>query len=320
MEVEEDDDELDVELVAFLKRLESADLGVEIFCETDVHSSYGALWSEAGVHKTRHKLQESALIAHMEKTGMLWQATDFLEYGCGVATLSHHVALVRRQHQHEHEHDVEVKKKKLQALTFHMLDRASFRSRSRYDYRIRALPQCSTNRITTDVMQWNAKEFFFNLNKKKDGDEERKWLCFSKHFCGFASDIALNQFCNVLLPLNESSCLCLAPCCHALIVRELFLGDLVWLEVEMGLSLDMLKSVCGWATLDLSQHGDVPCKKTHLMRDKKKELGAKAKRVLDCARVRSVQKQLPNSHEIRLVQYTDQSVECNLMIIQQKQQ
>ena len=251
---------------AFLSILENASIP-EAEMRMSPHDSFEqTLFVGCGAKKRRHRLQESSLIQnipHLEST------KQFVEFGAGTATLSFHTSMIVEE-----------------SSMFHLLDRQTFRSRIRTDYRIRQEGNCETNRITKDVVDLDVAELHL--------DPTKRCCWISKHFCGVAFDLMLERF-----PRNANVSLCAAPCCHNLIDSDRFFGDTEWLETELGLSVKSLAKVSGWATLGDSDSGD---------RLRRKKLGKRAKSALNWARARRVGGVV--------VQYTEMSVENQLIIVE----
>ena len=103
----------------FLEALRKADVPSPAVDEAP-HASFEELWGDCGREKKKHRVQESSLVRHM---GVEDDVTDFVEFGCGVAALSAHVAAL----------------KPAKARRFHLLDRQSFRSNVRRDKEVRKL-------------------------------------------------------------------------------------------------------------------------------------------------------------------------------------
>jgi hypothetical protein len=253
--------------------------------ELEPHASFqNTVFVDCGAKNKKHKLQESQLIRNIPLP--LDQVTDFVEFGCGKATLSYHLSLL-------------AKKKR-----FHLLDRATFRSRSRVDYRIRDEGGGWTNRITKDIRD-------FSVDEIRVSSEEQKFCFISKHFCGFCTDMCLRKFVQVFEETHGESRLCLAPCCHALIERKEYFGDLQRIEENLGLNLEDLKQASGWASLKDDEE-DYVCEETQLKRSEKRYLGQKAKLIFDVNRCSMLQQKIGIS--CRVIQYTENSIENRLII------
>lgn len=250
-----------------------------------LHESFEQLWEGCGADKRRHKLQESSLIREMDALGALEGASHVLEFGCGIATFSYHIALAKQKKQKEQQ----------QAVTFHMLDRQSFRSRARHDYRIRALGYL-TDRATCDVFGWVHKDSIPPADPL---------LCCTKHFCGCATDEMLRLFCSFCSQERSRAWLVAGPCCHGLVQRDLLFGSSGQVIEEVwGLPVERLKKICGWATLNGLEDRE---------RKEKQELGRKAKLCFEVARSMALQETLEKKEgthsSVQLIRYTDQSVE-----------
>jgi hypothetical protein len=278
----------------FLARVERAETR-HVPTEEEVHESYESLWRDAGAKKQKHKRQESALLAHLD----LSSVTDVVEFGCGVASLSAHIAAVACARHHDAAEE-EPKKPRVEprGLRFHLLDRMSFRSNVRQDKVIRKLG-CAVNRCTMDVRDLHFDASFGAFGKTDESEQEREYAFVSKHFCGFATDLALKLF--VEQDKKKNVQLAIAGCCHALCQRDLFFGDLNFLENELQIDFERLKRISGWATIDSADSESVD--ELGLTRREKKSLGEKAKLIFEEARARNLP---PN---VRLVRYTSQSVE-----------
>jgi hypothetical protein len=246
--------------------------------ETALHGSFEALFPQCG-KKAKHKRQESSLVNHASSFDTI---TDVVEFGCGVAGFSAHFCLANNQNRN--------------LVRFHLLDRQSFRSNVRQDKVIRREGR-AVNRITKDVLDFSVKEILVQ-------DQKQVFLFATKHFCGFATDVLIDRFRELRREAEVK--LCVAPCCHGLIRKELFAGDCAWIEKELGLNFELLVRVSGWATMNDLENPTV-CAQTGLTRAQKQALGLKAKLIFDTARCRSLE-------NVRLVRYTTESVECNLLV------
>jgi hypothetical protein len=155
----------DQALGEFAQRLKrAADQVPELPLQDARHSSFDTLWSGIGAKKRRHALQESAIISHLDSSGLL-ATQNFLELGCGVASFSYHLARLVPGRVHL------------------LLDRQSFRSRRRFDYRFKELGS-HVERFTTDICSFTRAQ----LRAEQQGP-----ICvMSKHFCGYATDVALS--------------------------------------------------------------------------------------------------------------------------------
>ena len=162
-----------------------------------------------------------------------------------------------------------------------------------------------------DVRDWDHEQLLLlkDDDDEKEKEEEGRVFCFmTKHFCGFATDLLLAKY--VALSAVRPCKLCVAPCCHGLIVRETFFGDLEWIEKELGLDFELLKHVAGWATMN-NLESDVVDEETQMTRRERQQMGLKAKLVFDTARLRRL-------GAGKLVKYTSESVECNLILLKQE--
>ncbi len=271
----------------FVFCLEKADVAMPV-SEEAVHESFAALWGEAGKKKQRHREQESSLIAHLD----LGKISEVVEYGCGTASLSAHLARVAAR---------EEDRKTL--WRFHLLDVATFRSNVRQDKIIRSLGG-EAHRITVDVFKFDFDLHFSSILNPFCSNSQIALI--SKHFCGSAMCKLLENYsANTFSPKIMQ--LAVAPCCHGKIQRNLFFGDLKWIESDLGLNFEMLKKVSGWATLNNLEEG----KKDDdlgIGRREKKEMGLKAKVIFDVARLRNIREK-----NLRFVKYTSASIECNLI-------
>lgn len=245
--------------------------------ESELHEKFDLLFPNCGQQKLKHKRQESSLVCHASK----FEITDFVEFGCGVAAFSAHFCLANKEKD----------------VRFHLLDRQTFRSNVRQDKVLRREGK-SVSRITKDVL-------VFGVDEIVRADQKQVFLFATKHFCGFATDVLIHRF-RELSDRGVEVKLCIAPCCHALIRKELFAGDVAFIEDELGLNFDALIRVSGWATMNDLANPAV-CAQTGLTRAQKQALGLKAKLVFDTARCRMLK-------NVRLVRYTCDSVECNLLV------
>jgi hypothetical protein len=240
-----------------------------------------------------HILQESSLISLMASCAML-QSDNMVELGAGKGTFSFHIAQATQS---------QLAKDNTQ---FVLLDRKTFRSRSRVDYRIRAIG-AKVLRITTDIVDYDLS----TLNA-----EGSACTLFSKHFCGPATDIALDK---IVSQVTGKRHVCIATCCHGIMrecepyggrngeIARLLGGDCSARDWAM------LCSTTGWATVSYNEdEGATICPATGKSRLEKRRLGQLAKCVIDSARVCELRKQ--GFSDAALVIYTDQSVENRVIV------
>ena len=251
---------------------------------SSLHASYEELWANCAVKKIKHKKQESSLINKMVKDGSLDEATHLFELGCGIATLTHHCSLIRSD------------------LCFVVLDRETFRSRARHDYRVRKLQlenEGTFERITTDIKDFDFEKYF------EGRDVSSKVVLFSKHFCGSATDVALEMFSKLRQKFDCRLYLC--PCCHGKIEEESFFGG-------TSEELPFLKYCSGWATMKyIEESEDEVCEKTNLSRKEKREIGEKCKIMIDLKRIEELKKR--GFEHAKLVKYTNESIENKMIVI-----
>ncbi len=193
-----------VDVMLFLGRLEAAAARVadepEVTAGFPMHESFELLWSDAVARKKqKHVVQESSLLAVMQRNGMSCRpGSAVVELGAGTGTFSLHMARAHpdgapRSH-------------------FVLLDRQTFRSHRRVDGRLRALGMRIT-RHTLDVRDFEAAML--------PQDAERFLFC-SKHFCGPATDMALQLACTI--GTNRPTAICLATCCHGIMANTVPFG------------------------------------------------------------------------------------------------
>lgn len=269
--------DVDDSLQHFLRRLDTAAiLDVSDAC-LQPHASFAELYDSSGVEKRRHRMQESQLLRAAQNTlgNGLENCARVVEFGAGHGDFALHFARARKWSN-------------LNLPAFLLLDRQTFRSQSRRDGALRKLG-CVVDRVVRDVREWPLES---------DVGEGSCLFC-AKHFCGCAADEMLRLFVGWK---KRPAWLVAATCCHALIERDLMADKAVaLLEEDWGLNIPDLKKVSGWATLNGLEDP---------VRKEKQRLGAKAKRVIDTARIAAVKAALPEAH-INLVCYTSESVECN---------
>lgn len=305
-------------VASFLGRLEAAALRVaelEVNEGFPVHESFQLLWSDAVARrKQKHVLQESALLGLMQRHGMGCDAgTTVVELGAGTGSFTRHIALAFPATAPD--------------AHFVVLDRQAFRSHRRVDGRMRKMGMHIT-RHTLDVRDFRADML--------PVDSERT-LFVSKHFCGPATDMALQLACNVAAT-GMRTAMCLATCCHGIMSAAVPFGGHVSLHLYLPSMLDvltvlhyaalqeylrdelgfrerddwaMLCSCTGWATMNDTGALDV-CPATGRTRAQKQQLGALCKRLIDQSRVRALR--ASGFADAKLVIYTDQSVENRAIV------
>lgn len=280
------------EVSAFLDRLESClHLVRQPQRCVDRHPSYEELWSNAGASRTKMLSQESSLINVMEAKQLLQEPRTLVcEMGCGTANFSWHLALAKPQME----------------LHFMLLDRETFRSRTRVDYRIRAATKGKVTRVTVDM-----RDFGIEMLPPHEGNV----MFISKHFCGPATDMALDLF--ATLQLNGTRSLCMATCCHGTMAQhEPFGGLKHYIHDVLGLSgphdWEMLCSTTSWATLAVGSDEDFVCPATGRTRSKKRLLGRLCKIIIDESRVRALHRL--GFVNAELLVYTSETVEDRVIV------
>eukprot|EP00124_Ichthyophonus_hoferi_P005090 Ihof_evm3s664 gene=Ihof_evmTU3s664 len=125
----------------------SSELLDSLEIEELLHPSFEQYFSSYGDKKRKHLLQESSLLCHMERHGLLTNGSTFVELGAGTGGLSRHIQLATN------------------GCSNHiLLDRLSFRSRAKYDYMLegRALKPHWVHRITQDMREVNPEALLYS--------------------------------------------------------------------------------------------------------------------------------------------------------------
>lgn len=265
---------------SFLMTLEREVASLSVREISEPHRSFENLFGHSGKRR-KHRLQESQLLAQVPDT-VLETVTDFVELGAGQGDLSLHMARLVTPRAER---------------TFHLLDRQTFRSNSRRDGQIRAMGN-SVSRVTRSVEGYAFEEVRRN--------EPQSVLVTAKHLCGSATDAALFAFSQFRRQGLESGKdqvrLALAPCCHGLVVEDLFFGNAKELREDRGLPVPLLAKAAAWATLKIEDAEDAD-------RMRRRQLGVAAKSILNASRCQNL------GSDASIVRYTRESVECEVLLL-----
>ncbi|KAG0052200.1 tRNA:m(4)X modification enzyme TRM13 [Gryganskiella cystojenkinii] len=184
----------------------------------------------------------------------------FVEFGAGTGGLSRHLQLALENMVADEADNEGANLESLEPFNFVLLDRQKFRSRNQVDYMIRtqARPiKPRLLRITMDVMDLKLQHLqlvheiepgtawpeWTEGGGQVDPQESSKtepthYICISKHFCGPATDLALDwmrqqhQHEQNLDTPQDSYSICFATCCHgicepSLVVAKPYLRELL---------------------------------------------------------------------------------------------
>lgn len=116
-------------------------------------------------HISKHLLQEVSIIGHMQKEGILLEDALYIEFGCGVGSLSRNIQLA------------------CNSKSSHLLvDRMNFRSTKKYDLDL-SFNSDFVKRLVVDIKDLNLEEY-----------KNRNFVIgCSKHLCGNACDLTLEK-------------------------------------------------------------------------------------------------------------------------------
>ncbi|CAD5230768.1 unnamed protein product [Bursaphelenchus xylophilus] len=145
--------------------------------------------------------------------------------------------------------------------------------------------------------------------------ESNSVVAVCKHFCGAATDYGIRCLLNGEKEGLRLTGFALAPCCHHKCVKEEFVGN-EFLK-EHGITSDSqfsaLRHVSTWNCCGFENKEGASTDKTD---DEREELGVRAKRILEYARVEYLRSA---GFDVELIQYVDRRVSPeNLLIVGKK--
>ncbi|CAO3698829.1 unnamed protein product [Rhizopus stolonifer] len=283
---------------------------------TEILNHVAVEQKRAEVQWTKHLDQQSSLIGHMEKNGMLKDKSSiFVEFGAGKGELSGWVKKAVNEENGEG--------------SFVLIDRKNVRNKVDP-----SLVGHSENKSTVQRLLMDIKDL--QLAKVECiTDNEKKVVAFSKHLCGCATDITLKCLMNYVeheksLGRSEPiSGIVIAVCCHQLCRYEMYPNTEYLESIQMDKTeFERMCKMSSWGisgeredqennteeNAEENEHGesfeeeeDTDQTTNHftgLDRAQREKIGYQCKRILDTGRVKFLEKFGFNA---KLVYYVDPS-------------
>lgn len=236
--------------------------------------------SSYGPNKMKHLLQNSSLLGHAKKSGLLQGNTVFIEFGAGRGQLSYYVAQIMQEDDN---------------CLLLLIDRAS--QRHKFDNKLKESPM-PYKRIRADIADL-CLEFMPVLHLYK------RIVSLGKHLCGSATDLALRSMIGGDR-MEEERGVCaagilMAMCCHHRCDWGSYTGkDFMVAHGFTAEDFDVMCGISSWATCgsgrsretsDSEEHvdghthadGQRPIHLT-LTEDERKIIGRKSKAILNYGR------------------------------------
>lgn len=254
------------------------------------HNHFEHLLQQSSHHNTKHLLQESSLVGHIQKHNLLSPDNIFVEFGCGKGKLSFEIRQI------------------LLALNSgtpeHVLVDRQTNFKNRADKHLFDKPS-SWQRISIDI-----KDLYLGGVDAVAQNPEKKIVCFSKHLCGPATDLAIHALTRTLCYKDEQTRpfhgLFVANCCHHRCQWECYTNKPFF--EKLNFTKDDFKLIClmtSWAvcnsnvthteeklvaTSELTvENLTTLLSKDSLPPEMKSQLGFKCKRLIEFGRVEYLQ-------------------------------
>ncbi|RCH92865.1 tRNA:m(4)X modification enzyme TRM13, partial [Rhizopus stolonifer] len=283
---------------------------------TEISSHVAVEQKRAEVQWTKHLDQQSSLIGHMEKNGMLKDKSSiFVEFGAGKGELSGWVKKAVNEENGEG--------------SFVLIDRKNVRNKVDPSLVGHSEIKSTVQRLLMDIKDLQLAKV------ECIADNEKKVVAFSKHLCGCATDITLKCLMNYVeheksLGRSEPiSGIVIAVCCHQLCRYEMYPNTEYLESIQMDKTeFERMCKMSSWGisgeredqkddteeNAEENEHGESFEEEedtdqtinhfTGLDRAQREEIGYQCKRILDTGRVKFLEKFGFNA---KLVYYVDPS-------------
>ncbi|KAJ8663537.1 hypothetical protein O0I10_000780 [Lichtheimia ornata] len=270
------------------------------------------------VKRTKHLDQQSSLLGHMERCGMLDdKSACFIEFGAGKGETSHYLKNALGEVNGE--------------ATYVLVDRKLVRNKVDNALLGHSEKKSTVQRITIDIKDLELSR----VQALSDDKGQRKpVVAFSKHLCGSATDITLKCLMNYVEKERANgnktpiSGIIIALCCHQLCRYEMY-PNTPYLTTSGFEKIDFARlcKMSSWAICGLpdkngenstqdggddhaciaGEEGDADASTNHYSgRDhqEREDIGFQCKRVIDIGRVRYLEE---HGFKAELVYYVDRS-------------
>ncbi|XP_074101494.1 tRNA:m(4)X modification enzyme TRM13 homolog [Cotesia typhae] len=223
--------------------------------------------SSYGNYLKKHLIQNSSLLAHLNRAGLLRENTCFIEFGAGKGKLTYWLGQLI---------------KNTKESTVILVDRSSHRHKN--DNKLKT-EDCSINivRIRADIAD-------LCLNKIKEVKSSKYTVGIAKHLCGAATDLTLRCLTNSTEDTGVSG-LIIAFCCHHRCEYISYVGK-KYLQ-ECGFTPEefpILCSIASWATCGYVKNRQASVTEKELSDEKRREtresIGRKVKSLLNWGRIK----------------------------------
>ncbi|XP_057334873.1 tRNA:m(4)X modification enzyme TRM13 homolog [Microplitis mediator] len=223
--------------------------------------------SSYGNYLKKHLIQNSSLLAHLNRAGLLKENSCFIEFGAGKGKLTYWLAQLI---------------KNTKDSTVILVDRSSHRHKN--DNKLKT-EDCSINivRIRADIAD-------LCLNKIEEVKNSKYTVGIAKHLCGAATDLTLRCLTNQTEDTGVSG-LIIAFCCHHRCEYISYVGK-KYLK-ECGFTPEefpILCSIASWATCGTGKNRQSNSTDKESSEDMKRErresIGRKVKSLLNWGRIK----------------------------------
>ncbi|KAG2221569.1 hypothetical protein INT45_002583 [Circinella minor] len=262
--------------------------------------------------QTKHLDQQSSLLGHMKKEGMLDnKEACFIEFGAGKGELSGYLKPAVEEINGEAAYILVDRKLVRNKVDNTLLGQGSIRS--------------TVQRVTIDIKDLNLSKVQAIMNKN---DKKRKIIALSKHLCGSATDITLKCLMNYVKHEQDNgnkspiSGIIIALCCHQLCRYEMY-PNTTYLEENQFNKVDFARlckmsswAICGQRPQQENDQEDEHATMTQEDEDNdqttghysgldhfdREKIGYQCKRVIDMGRVKYLEQ---FGFNVKLVYYVD---------------
>ncbi|CAI5755728.1 unnamed protein product [Candida verbasci] len=241
----------------------------------------------------KHITQQSSLIENLKSLDLLNANTFYMEFGCGRAELSKFVQQCIVYDQ----------PKDSKGYGYGLIDRGV----NRYKCDNHLLKETDLEPIVKRS-RMDIKDL--NLDKFIDDKSVNHVVTISKHLCGAATDLTLKSIFNSNETNSKFDGMIVAMCCRHLCQLDQLLPQSRKYLHDQGFktiqSFNVLKKMVSWAVDSSRKENDEHI--SGLNKDERKDLGLKARRLIDESRVFAIQQILSNSYQVDLFHYVDTSI------------
>ncbi|TPX68386.1 hypothetical protein SpCBS45565_g03213 [Spizellomyces sp. 'palustris'] len=182
--------------------------------------SHPAMASRVDIsHGGKHATQQSSLLGHLDRLGLLQQSNVYIEFGCGKGELANwiHVAVG-------------------DPSRYVLVDRRNFRQK--FDANIKLDPTTWVDRLSMDIKDLDLTQYSRVRSEKS--------IAVSKHLCGSATDITLRCIGHYVKNGGNIQGVVIALCCHQICKYGMYV-DHGYLN-DIGISEEEFRFMCVMST------------------------------------------------------------------------